>query len=70
MNKTSVGISHKLVFCNSEIFNVVQGHGYHISVEGGQVSDAPWNNISSQGFQPFLKFTGNPSPDTIEVFVE
>lgn len=34
------------------------------------MSDAPWNNISSQGFQPFLKFTGNPSPDTIEVFVD
>ena len=51
MNMTSASISHKLVFCNSEVFNVVQGHGYHISVEGGQVSDAPWNNISSQGFQ-------------------
>ncbi|KAJ6900094.1 cytosolic endo-beta-N-acetylglucosaminidase 1-like [Populus alba x Populus x berolinensis] len=50
--------------------NFDQGHGYHISVEGGQVSDAPWNNISSQGFQPFLKFTGKPSPGTIEVFVD
>ncbi|KAJ6357500.1 hypothetical protein OIU78_005367 [Salix suchowensis] len=50
--------------------NFDQGHGYHISVEGGQVSDAPWNNISSQCFQPFLKFSGNPSPDTIEVFVD
>ena len=34
----------------------VQGRGYHISVEGGQVSNAPWNNISSQGFQVCTKF--------------
>ncbi|CAK7325923.1 unnamed protein product [Dovyalis caffra] len=50
--------------------NFDQGHGYHISVDGSQVSDAPWNNISSQGFQPFLKFTDNSSPDTIEVLVD
>lgn len=30
---------------------IVQGHGYHFSVDGEQVLDTPWNNISSQGFQ-------------------
>ncbi|THU51665.1 hypothetical protein C4D60_Mb06t33450 [Musa balbisiana] len=28
-----------------------QGHGYHYSIEGLQVANNPWNNISSQGFQ-------------------
>uniref|UniRef100_A0A5B6YH99 mannosyl-glycoprotein endo-beta-N-acetylglucosaminidase n=1 Tax=Davidia involucrata TaxID=16924 RepID=A0A5B6YH99_DAVIN len=50
--------------------NFNQGHGYHISVDGGQVLNAPWNNISSQSFQPFLEFSGDPSPDTIQVLVD
>ncbi|KAJ9160381.1 hypothetical protein P3X46_025788 [Hevea brasiliensis] len=50
--------------------NFDQGHGYHISVEGGQVSNAPWNNISSQGFQPFLEYKDNPTPDSIQVLVD
>ncbi|XAR65975.1 Mannosyl-glycoprotein endo-beta-N-acetylglucosaminidase [Bertholletia excelsa] len=33
--------------------NFDQGHGYHFSVDGGQVSSASWNNISSQSFQEF-----------------
>ncbi|XP_042465081.1 cytosolic endo-beta-N-acetylglucosaminidase 1-like [Zingiber officinale] len=47
-----------------------QGHGYHFSIEGFQVAKDPWNNISSQGFQPIL---GNPvnhnSSSTIEAFI-
>ncbi|XP_050209489.1 cytosolic endo-beta-N-acetylglucosaminidase 1-like [Mercurialis annua] len=50
--------------------NFDQGHGSHVSVEGRQVSNTPWNNISSQGFQPFLEFKSNPSPDTIQVHVD
>ena len=30
---------------------IVQGHGYHFSVDGEQVLDTTSNNISSQGFQ-------------------
>lgn len=33
---------------------IVQGHGYHFSVDGVQVLDTPWNNISCQGFQVFF----------------
>ncbi|KAJ0046942.1 hypothetical protein Pint_06578 [Pistacia integerrima] len=50
--------------------NFDQGRGLHISIEGGQVSNASWNNISSQGFQPFLKFNDDPNSDTIQVLVE
>ncbi|CAA7392864.1 unnamed protein product [Spirodela intermedia] len=31
-----------------------QGHGYHFSIEGLRVADAPWNNISRQTIQPAL----------------
>ncbi|KAJ6987366.1 hypothetical protein NC653_020579 [Populus alba x Populus x berolinensis] len=27
------------------------GQGYRVSVEGNQLTDAPWNNMSCQGFQ-------------------
>ncbi|XP_031248285.1 cytosolic endo-beta-N-acetylglucosaminidase 1 [Pistacia vera] len=50
--------------------NFDQGRGLHISIEGGQVSNASWNNISSQGFQPFLKFNDDPNSDTIQVLVD
>ncbi|KAG8644856.1 hypothetical protein MANES_10G008500v8 [Manihot esculenta] len=50
--------------------NFDQGRGYHISVEGVQVSNSPWNNISSQGFQPFLEYKDNPTPDSIQVLVD
>ncbi|RCV18184.1 hypothetical protein SETIT_3G280100v2 [Setaria italica] len=36
-----------------------QGHGYQVSIKGHQVSSDPWNNISSQSFQPMLKYTGD-----------
>ncbi|XP_059666790.1 cytosolic endo-beta-N-acetylglucosaminidase 1-like [Cornus florida] len=49
--------------------NFDQGHGYHYSVDGGQVLNAPWNNISSQSFQPCLEFSGEPIPNTIQVLV-
>ncbi|KAL5732959.1 hypothetical protein ACOSQ2_032651 [Xanthoceras sorbifolium] len=47
-----------------------QGHGLHISVEGDQVLGTPWNNISSQGFQPLLKFNDDANPDSIQVIVD
>ncbi|KAJ4702441.1 Cytosolic endo-beta-N-acetylglucosaminidase [Melia azedarach] len=50
--------------------NFDQGRGLHISFKGGQVLDTPWNNISSQGFQPFLVFRDAHNPDTIEVLVD
>ncbi|XP_012086781.1 cytosolic endo-beta-N-acetylglucosaminidase 1 isoform X1 [Jatropha curcas] len=50
--------------------NFDQGHGYHISVEGVPVIEAPWNNTSCQGFQPFLKFIDGPIPTTIQVLVD
>ncbi|KAJ4786110.1 Cytosolic endo-beta-N-acetylglucosaminidase [Rhynchospora pubera] len=34
--------------------NFDQGHGYHISVNGSQVNNNPWNNMSAQLFQPIL----------------
>ncbi|KAJ4720129.1 Cytosolic endo-beta-N-acetylglucosaminidase [Melia azedarach] len=49
--------------------NFDQGHGLHISIKGGQELDTPWNNISSQGFQPFLVFRDDPNPD-IQVLVD
>ncbi|XP_065870861.1 cytosolic endo-beta-N-acetylglucosaminidase 1-like [Euphorbia lathyris] len=50
--------------------NFDQGHGFHISVEGGQVSNSPWTNISSQAYQPFLEFKDTPKPDSIQVSVD
>ncbi|KAM2281200.1 hypothetical protein ACFX1S_041832 [Malus domestica] len=50
--------------------NFDQGYGYHVSVDGGQVSDASWCNISSQGLQPFLEFSGNATPDGIQVHAD
>ncbi|EXB29265.1 Cytosolic endo-beta-N-acetylglucosaminidase [Morus notabilis] len=47
--------------------NFDQGHGYHFSVDGEQVLDTPWNNISCQGFQPHLEF--KPA-DAIQVLVD
>ncbi|KAG8380891.1 hypothetical protein BUALT_Bualt06G0063800 [Buddleja alternifolia] len=39
--------------------NFDQGHGYHIYIDGQQVSNTPWNNISSQSFQPFIEYPGD-----------
>ncbi|KAM7491886.1 hypothetical protein LguiA_034807 [Lonicera macranthoides] len=50
--------------------NFDQGHGYHVSVDGGTISDSPWNNLSSQTFQPFLKFSGDPNLDPVQVSVD
>ncbi|XP_065870456.1 cytosolic endo-beta-N-acetylglucosaminidase 1-like isoform X2 [Euphorbia lathyris] len=49
--------------------NFDKGHGYHISVEGGQLKDTPWNNLSCQEFQPCLEFTNDPT-ETIQVLVD
>ncbi|KAK4743173.1 hypothetical protein SAY87_001174 [Trapa incisa] len=46
--------------------NFDQGRGYHFSVHGNQISSDPWNNISRQGLQPFVKFGQS---DTIDVLV-
>ncbi|KAL6980751.1 mannosyl-glycoprotein endo-beta-N-acetylglucosaminidase [Sarracenia purpurea var. burkii] len=50
--------------------NFDQGHGHHFAIDGGQVSSAPWNNLSSQSFQPSLEFSGDNSPDSIQVLVD
>ncbi|GFP96840.1 cytosolic endo-beta-n-acetylglucosaminidase [Phtheirospermum japonicum] len=50
--------------------NFDQGHGYHIYNDGEQVSDTPWNNISSQSFQPFIKYSGDSTTQPIQVSVD
>ncbi|KAG5558046.1 hypothetical protein RHGRI_008075 [Rhododendron griersonianum] len=50
--------------------NFDQGRGQHVAIDGGQVSSAPWNNISSQSFQPCLNFSGDSSSDSIQVLVD
>ncbi|GMH04183.1 hypothetical protein Nepgr_006022 [Nepenthes gracilis] len=49
--------------------NFDQGHGYHFSVDGEQVSNAAWCNILCQSFQPFLEFSENLEPNTIQALV-
>ncbi|KAL0719671.1 hypothetical protein Bca4012_068995 [Brassica carinata] len=46
-----------------------QGFGYHVSLEGRQLSDAPWYNISCQSLQPFLEFKED-NTDIIQVTVD
>ncbi|KAL5708362.1 mannosyl-glycoprotein endo-beta-N-acetylglucosaminidase [Ranunculus cassubicifolius] len=51
--------------------NFDQGHGYHYSVNGRQVSGGPWCNISCQSFQPVLENSASSSPtDTIQFMVD
>ncbi|KAL9659430.1 hypothetical protein QQ045_024236 [Rhodiola kirilowii] len=47
-----------------------QGRAYHYSIDGIQVSDSPWCNLSLQSAQPFLKLSGNSNPDNIQVLVD
>ncbi|RDX88412.1 Cytosolic endo-beta-N-acetylglucosaminidase 1 [Mucuna pruriens] len=49
--------------------NFDKGLGYHISVDGNQVSDVPWCNISSQGVQPFLDFADSTA-NSIQLLVD
>ncbi|KAF8009735.1 hypothetical protein BT93_J0660 [Corymbia citriodora subsp. variegata] len=49
--------------------NFDQGRGYHYSVDGDQVSEASWCNISCQSFQPFLEFHGDGTANPIDVSV-
>ncbi|XP_010921546.1 cytosolic endo-beta-N-acetylglucosaminidase 1 [Elaeis guineensis] len=49
--------------------NFDQGHGYHYSIEGLQVADDPWNNISCQGFQPLIHNFTNPSQTNVQAFI-
>nr|GME12668.1 cytosolic endo-beta-N-acetylglucosaminidase 1-like isoform X1 [Ipomoea batatas] len=65
----SWGISQKYPQMLPFYSNFDQGHGYHVFIDGVQILDAPWNNISLQSFQPFL-VSGEPTTGTIEVFVE
>ncbi|XP_071734387.1 cytosolic endo-beta-N-acetylglucosaminidase 1-like [Rutidosis leptorrhynchoides] len=50
--------------------NFDQGHGYHLSIDGKLVSEAPWNNLSNQSFQPCLEFSGDTTTETIQAFVD
>ncbi|CAI8597376.1 unnamed protein product [Vicia faba] len=47
--------------------NFDQGRGYHISVDGNNVSDASWCNISCQGFQPLLPLADPRNPIQVTV---
>ncbi|KAI3470921.1 hypothetical protein Pfo_027584 [Paulownia fortunei] len=49
--------------------NFDQGHGYHIFVDGEQVLNAPWNNISCQSFQPFIEYPGESTTQPIQVSI-
>ncbi|KAL0299327.1 UNVERIFIED_CONTAM: Cytosolic endo-beta-N-acetylglucosaminidase 1 [Sesamum radiatum] len=49
--------------------NFDQGRGYHIYIEGEQVSDTPWNNISSQSFQPFIEYSEDSTTQPIQVSI-
>jgi hypothetical protein len=40
---------------STDKLDIVQGQGYRVSVKGNQLTDAPWNNMSCQGFQVCTK---------------
>ncbi|KAH0904920.1 hypothetical protein HID58_044423 [Brassica napus] len=46
-----------------------QGFGNHVSLEGRQLSDAPWYNISCQSLQPLLEFKED-NTDIIQVTID
>ncbi|XP_021732537.1 cytosolic endo-beta-N-acetylglucosaminidase 1-like [Chenopodium quinoa] len=46
-----------------------QGRGHHFSLDGRELSNADWCNLSCQSFQPLLEFSGDPGPDATQVFV-
>ncbi|CAN6992004.1 unnamed protein product [Brassica rapa subsp. trilocularis] len=46
-----------------------QGFGYHVSLEGRQLSDAPWYNISCQSLQPLLEFKED-NTDIIQLTID
>ncbi|KAL5125524.1 Cytosolic endo-beta-N-acetylglucosaminidase 1 [Glycine soja] len=64
----SWGITRKYLGTLPFYTNFDQGRGYHISVDGDQVSDAPWCNISSQGVQPLLEFADSTA-NSIQLIV-
>ncbi|CAJ1971056.1 unnamed protein product [Sphenostylis stenocarpa] len=45
------------------------GRGYHISVDGDQISDAAWCNISFQGVQPLLEFADSTA-NSLQLLVD
>lgn len=49
--------------------NFDQGRGHHFSIDGRRISNADWCNLSCQSFQPFLEFSEDPGPDSIQVLV-
>ncbi|XP_004148185.2 cytosolic endo-beta-N-acetylglucosaminidase 1 isoform X2 [Cucumis sativus] len=49
--------------------NFDQGHGHHVSIDGEQISDASWNNLSSQGFQPILDVTDASTSHSIQAYL-
>ncbi|CAN7112769.1 unnamed protein product [Brassica rapa subsp. narinosa] len=46
-----------------------QGFGYHVSLEGRQLFDAPWYNISCQSLQPLREFKED-NTDAIKVTID
>ncbi|KAL4576108.1 hypothetical protein LXL04_012197 [Taraxacum kok-saghyz] len=49
--------------------NFDRGNGYHLSIDGKQVSDASWNNLSNQSFQPVLEFLEDSTTETIQASI-
>ncbi|KAK2442160.1 cytosolic endo-beta-N-acetylglucosaminidase [Trifolium repens] len=47
--------------------NFDQGRGYHISIDGNNVSDATWCNIACQGFQPLLELADPRNPIQVSI---
>ncbi|XP_057784667.1 cytosolic endo-beta-N-acetylglucosaminidase 1 isoform X2 [Salvia miltiorrhiza] len=50
--------------------NFDQGHGYHIYSDGKQIYSNQWNNLSSQSFQPFIKYSGESNTEPIKVSID
>ncbi|KAF6146182.1 hypothetical protein GIB67_005830 [Kingdonia uniflora] len=46
------------------------GHCYHFSVDGGELSQDPWNNISHQSFQLVLEYSLDPTPKNIRAIAD
>ncbi|XP_008454832.3 cytosolic endo-beta-N-acetylglucosaminidase 1-like [Cucumis melo] len=48
--------------------NFDQGHGYHVFMDGVKISDASWNNLSCQSFQPILDVIDASSSLSVQAY--
>ncbi|KAI3519722.1 hypothetical protein L1887_08937 [Cichorium endivia] len=49
--------------------NFDRGNGYHVSIDGRVLSNAPWNNLSNQSFQPCLEFFEDTATEAIQASI-